>query len=390
MDRHWFAQNKKEKDVPNSSSSSGSSEATGGGGGVNTAEMKERSETSPAHRGGGSGQSSNKEEDESGKDAKTRGDTTAKKNELRELMERDPPCIDCFSFLSFLAYILYPPLFIAGPIVTYNAFVNQLFHTGFGQAKTGLMLIVRALFWAFVLEVLLHFVYLYAVSVDRLWLLPGLSPFYVASTGYFTLNFMYIKFLSIWMYFRGFSHVDGVISPNNLIRCVNNNYTFTGFWRQWHASLNKWVLRYLYIPLGGKKSQWWSIWVIFFFIGVWHDLFLVWIAWAMLNCVFFTLEIGVLYAGYAYRNVLARIPMYEVVISWAGALNIFLLMIANLAILYGFGGTKLFLERMFLSDGGWKVFIAAVSSFYAGVRGMRAIRQREERMGLQSDDERRT
>ena len=28
-------------------------------------------------------------------------------------------------------------------------------------------------------------------------------------------------------------------------RCVNNNFSFEGFWRQWHATLNKWIIRYM-------------------------------------------------------------------------------------------------------------------------------------------------
>ncbi len=85
-------------------------------------------------------------------------------------------------------------------------------------------------------------------------------------------------------------------------RCVNNNFSFEGFWRQWHATLNKWILRYMcacllsscrlvsassplllmmclllfrYIPLGGRRTQLWSMWIIFTFIGLWHDLWCV-------------------------------------------------------------------------------------------------------------------
>jgi hypothetical protein len=28
-------------------------------------------------------------------------------------------------------------------------------------------------------------------------------------------------------------------------RCVNNNFSFEGFWRQWHSTLNKWIIRYM-------------------------------------------------------------------------------------------------------------------------------------------------
>ena len=34
----------------------------------------------------------------------------------------------------------------------------------------------------------------------------------------------------------------------NMKRCVNNNFSFEGFWRQWHATLNKWILRYMCQP----------------------------------------------------------------------------------------------------------------------------------------------
>lgn len=80
----------------------------------------------------------------------------------------------------------------------------------------------------------------------------------------------------------------------NMKRCVNNNFSFEGFWRQWHATLNKWIIRYMcrsrcichqpewaapscsfafrYIPLGGRRTQMWSMWIIFTFVGLWHDL----------------------------------------------------------------------------------------------------------------------
>ena len=64
--------------------------------------------------------------------------------------------------------------------------------------------------------------------------------------------------------------------------------------RSWHGSLNKWIVRYLYIPLGGKHTQLITIWFIFGFIGLWHDLKTRWLAWSLTNCIFFTLEIAVL------------------------------------------------------------------------------------------------
>ncbi len=48
------------------------------------------------------------------------------------------------------------------------------------------------------------------------------------------------------------------------------------------------------MPLGGTKKQAMTIWLIFTFIGLWHDLKTRWLAWALLNCAFFSVEILVL------------------------------------------------------------------------------------------------
>ena len=43
--------------------------------------------------------------------------------------------------------------------------------------------------------------------------------------------------------------IDGVDCPENMDRCVSNHYSLSGFWRSWHKSYNRWLMRYLYIPL---------------------------------------------------------------------------------------------------------------------------------------------
>jgi D-alanyl-lipoteichoic acid acyltransferase DltB (MBOAT superfamily) len=105
------------------------------------------------------------------------------------------------------------------------------------------------------LEIWLHFFYHYAFNESGLWYKRNFSPFEVMATGYWTLNFMYTKFLVIWKFFRTVALLDGIETPENMNRCVNNNFTFTGFWRSWHGSLNQWIVRYMYLPLGGRKTQ---------------------------------------------------------------------------------------------------------------------------------------
>eukprot|EP01043_Picozoa_sp_COSAG02_P084547 COSAG02_NODE_22360_length_755_cov_0.923780_2_plen_81_part_01 len=38
-------------------------------------------------------------------------------------------------------------------------------------------------------------------------------------------------------------------------RWMTDNYTLRGFWRGWHCSFNRWLVRYIYVPLGALLSQ---------------------------------------------------------------------------------------------------------------------------------------
>ena len=198
--------------------------------------------------------------------------------------------LEQYGIVAFVAYVFYIPLYIAGPIVSFNAFIRSLEAP---QSKIRplqlLVMLMRVAAYALLLEVMLHYQFYYNININRLF--NGLQPIEVAWAGYFTLNFMYLKFTTIWRLFRVWALFDGVAAEENMLRCVNNNYTFAGFWRQWHATLNKWILRYIYIPLGGSSSQRWSMWVIFTFVGLWHDLWWRWLAWAWINCCCFSLEL---------------------------------------------------------------------------------------------------
>ena len=86
---------------------------------------------------------------------------------------------------------------------------------------------------------------------------------------------------------------DGVFTEENMNRCVYNNYCFEEFWRAWHRSFNIWLIRYIYIPLGGTKKKVLNMWVVFSFVALWHDLKLNLLIWGWFICFFLVPEIGV-------------------------------------------------------------------------------------------------
>ncbi|CAA0822052.1 MBOAT (membrane bound O-acyl transferase) family protein [Striga hermonthica] len=277
---------------------------------------------------------------------------------------------DKFSFPIYLCYLVYAPLYIAGPIISFNAFASQLdspqsIYSTPDVAWYGFR-------WGFsllLMELMTHLFHYNAFAISRLW--KQLSPMDIFIIGYGVLNFMWLKFFLIWRYFRFWSMVNGIVAPENMPRCVNNCHNLESFWKNWHASFNRWLVRYVYIPLGGSQTKLLNVWAVFTFVAVWHDLEWKLLSWAWLTCIFFIPEMLVKSAAAAFP---VEGAFWEFVFrelrAVAGAITITCLMVANLVgFVIGPSGIN-WLVSGFLQKEGLPTLFALLVSFYVGTKLM--------------------
>ncbi|XP_022765630.1 putative membrane-bound O-acyltransferase C24H6.01c isoform X3 [Durio zibethinus] len=285
-----------------------------------------------------------------------------------------------FAFTTYLSYLVYAPLYIAGPIISFNAFASQL---DVPQNHYSIIEVTwYGLRWVFslsLMELMTHLFYFNAFAASGSW--KKLSPMDIFIIGYGVVNFMWLKFFLIWRYFRFWSLIAGIEAPENMPKCVNNCQNLESFWKSWHASFNKWIVRYMYIPLGGSQRKLLNIWVIFTFVAVWHDLEWKLLSWAWLTCLFFVPEMLVKSAANAFQaeGALGGFVFRELS-AVAGAITITCLMVANLVgYVIGPSGINWLISR-FLSKEGLHVLGFMLTSFYVGTKLMFQIHDAKQRM----------
>lgn len=320
------------------------------------------------------------------------------------LSERDrvkiPAEQSAFNGRNYVAYILYSPLYLTGPIVTFNDYISQQKYAPQSLTKSRTILYGTRFFLTLLsMELILHFIYAVAISNSS----PNWSlytPGQLSMLAFFNLHIIWLKLLIPWRFFRLWALLDGIDPPENMVRCVSNNYSAFAFWRGWHRSLNRWVVRYLYVPLGGgnnrsapnsgkpqsslfsKARQIFNFLVVFTFIALWHDINLQLLMWGWLITLFVLPEVigTLLFPASRWRS---RPNAYRVICGIGAVGNVLMMMIANLVgFALGVDGIKGLLSQLLGSYAGLVYLVSACCALFVGVQVMFEIREEELRAGI--------
>jgi alginate O-acetyltransferase complex protein AlgI len=191
------------------------------------------------------------------------------------LFERNP--------LNVALYISFFPKLLAGPIVQYRHFQDQIkSRTITGEkAAYGIQRFILGLGKKVLIANTLGTV------ADQVFALP--SGQLTAATAWLGIA---CYTLQIYFDFSGYSDMAiGLGRMAGFEFLENFNYPYISrsiqeFWRRWHISLSSWFRDYLYIPLGGNRRGparvYFNLIIVFLLCGLWHGAgkaFVVWGAW---------------------------------------------------------------------------------------------------------------
>lgn len=297
------------------------------------------------------------------------------------LSERDRVSVSAdpqdYSFRNYLAYAVYAPLYLAGPILTFNEYISQSKYRSatIDTART-IRYGFRFLVVLLTMELILHFIYVGAISLAY----PVWSDYTAAELSllsYFSLMIIWLKLLLPWRLFRLWSLIDGIDPPENMVRCVSNNFSTLHFWRAWHRSYNRWLIRYIYIPLGGAKftslkrsvRSVVTYILVFTFVALWHDIQLRLLIWGWLIVLFLIPEIIAtkLFPASKWEG---RETAYRMLCCVGGVVNVLMMMSANLVgFAVGLDGLKSILSGILQDRHGKSLF-----SFSASPAGLCRLR----------------
>ncbi|GAB5557414.1 MAG: MBOAT family O-acyltransferase [Schleiferiaceae bacterium] len=268
------------------------------------------------------------------------------------------------NFWDYQLYIIYFPKLIAGPIVRFIDFADQISDRfkgdswdqrlrGFQRFCIGLgkkVLIANSV-GSYADEIM-------AVAPEEL------TPS-IAWIGILCYTFqIYFDFSGYSDMALGLGRMMGFRLPENF----EDPYTsasITEFWRRWHITLGAWMKNYLYIPLGGNQSSpkwkvYRNLWIVFLFSGLWHGASWNFVLWGAYHGAFLILERWFLLKWYQkLGSILPRIITFTaVVFGW-----IFFR-------IETFDGAIEYVKALFVSDGHYVFIKGSHLYFYLGIAAL--------------------
>lgn len=190
-------------------------------------------------------------------------------------------------YIDVLCYLFFFPKMLAGPIVRYDNFENQL--------NSGNNIKSLKLYEAFKLATFAAFCKF--VLADRFAEIVNIEQYQGINAWMVSVLFaiqLYLDFYAYSLFAIAFGLVCGIRLPESF-RNPYGAKTFKQFWNRWNITLSDWLRDYVYIPLGGSRNKnqlatYRNVMITFVISGLWHGLSVPFVLWGVLHGILVILE----------------------------------------------------------------------------------------------------
>lgn len=190
------------------------------------------------------------------------------------------------SIIDYLAYILYFPKLVMGPIIDPVDYISQLNQVERKKANlTNITIGIKIFSLGLIKKALLADTFAKAVS----WAYKNVDSLTAMDCVLLALFYTF----EIYFDFSGYSDMAvGVSSMLNIDLPMNFDSPYKAisirdFWKRWHVSLTKFLTKYIYIPLGGSRKgmvfTYVNTLIVFIISGLWHGANWTFVLWGVLH-----------------------------------------------------------------------------------------------------------
>ncbi len=173
-------------------------------------------------------------------------------------------------FVVYANYMLFLPVFTAGPIFRYRDFQQTFLHPEpitLERLTQSVKRFIRGMFKKLVVQ---------SLAFSLLTRLAENGPHW-----YISLAAIVLSYAVIWLDMSGYADIAvalggamGLQVPENFKHPLTAA-SMTQFWRNWHITLSDWIREHIFVVLSGKRlKRWQGALVSFFtmfFMGLWHS-----------------------------------------------------------------------------------------------------------------------
>lgn len=195
-------------------------------------------------------------------------------------------------FLHYCLYVTFFPQLIAGPIVRSSEILPQYTRASSSLFKPENLAVGLTLFFVglFKKVILADGISVYSTPLFHAAEAGTVIPFFDAWLGAIAYTFqLYFDFSGYSDMAIGLAQMFGFKLPMNFNSPYKAN-SIIEFWRRWHMTLSRFMLDYLYIPLGGNRKgkfrHYVNLLIAMLLGGLWHGAGWTFVLWGGLQGVY--------------------------------------------------------------------------------------------------------